>query len=678
MKTFDELGLEENILSAIKELKFETPMPVQKEVIPLLLDKAGKDIIALAQTGTGKTAAFGLPIIQKTDVTSNKIQYLILSPTRELCLQISDDLASYAKFKPGIRLAAVFGGASIDNQIQKIKKGVQIISATPGRLLDLISRNIVDLSHVDTVVLDEADEMLNMGFRDDLEEILRTTPKKKNVLLFSATMPKEIVAIANSYMKDPVEVTIGKKNSGAENVEHICYLVQAKERYLALKRIVDYNPEIYGIVFCRTRAETQDVADRLIKDGYNADSLHGDLSQNQRDAVMKKFRIRHIQLLVATDVAARGLDVDDLTHIINYNLPEENDIYIHRSGRTGRAGRKGISIAIANLRERNKVGDIERKLNKKFKYAEIPLGKDICEKQLFFLIDRMEKVEVDDTRISPLLPDIMKKLEWLDREELIKKFVSVEFNRFLEYYKKTPDISTPSSAKGGERYRGDSKYNFTRFFINIGFRDGIKPNILMGLVNDFTGMHDIEIGKIELLKNFSFFEVDSNFAETVLTSFKGQEYKGRELNIEVAGSQGSEKKERRDDSRPFSGGRSNRDRERGGGRKRSGEGFSGSRGRDDRKKFGDDRGPARERKKFGDDDRGPAKERKKFGDDDRGPVKEKKKFANDRSDGKKSWEKFAEGRSERKTDKSKDDKKPERRKRSDDRAWTNNDYKKKR
>jgi len=431
MNTFYELGIEENLLSAIKELNFETPMPVQTEVIPLLLDKTGKDIIALAQTGTGKTAAFGLPIIQKTDVNSNKIQYLILSPTRELCLQISDDLASYAKYKPGIKLAAVFGGASIENQIQKIKKVVQIISATPGRLLDLIERKIVDLSQIDTVVLDEADEMLNRGFREDLEEILRTTPKKKNVLLFSATMPKEIVAIANSYMKNPIEVTIGKRNSGAENVEHICYLVHAKERYLALKRIVDYNPEVYGIVFCRTRAETQEVADHLIKDGYNADALHGDLSQNQRDAVMKKFRIRHLQLLVATDVAARGLDVDDLTHIINYNLPEENEIYIHRSGRTGRAGRKGISIAIANLKEKNKLAEIERKLNKQFSFAEIPGGKEICEKQLFYLIDRMEKVEVDDSHINPLLPDIIKKLEWLDREELIKKFVSVEFNRFL-------------------------------------------------------------------------------------------------------------------------------------------------------------------------------------------------------------------------------------------------------
>ncbi len=545
MKTFQDLGLEENILSAIKDLNFETPMPVQIEVIPHLLEKKGKDILALAQTGTGKTAAFGLPVIQKTDTELKQIQFLILSPTRELCLQISDDLASFSKYKPGIRIAAVFGGANIERQIEKIQKGVQIVSATPGRLLDLINRDIVDLSKINTVVLDEADEMLNMGFREDLEEILRTTPKKKNTLLFSATMPKEIVSIANSYMNDPVEITIGKRNSGSENVEHICYLVQARERYLALKRIVDFNPEIYGIVFCRTRAETQEVADKLIKDGYNADALHGDLSQNQRDAVMKKFRIRHLQLLVATDVAARGLDVDDLTHIINYNLPEENEIYTHRSGRTGRAGRKGISIAIANLKEKNKLHDIEKKINKQFSFAEIPTGKEICEKQLFFLIDRMEKVEVDYTQINPLLPDIFSKLEWLDREELIKKFVSVEFNRFLDYYKNTPDLSSPNSSGGRGKERNRNS-RFTRFFINLGFRDKLRPNNIMNMINDYTSTSDIEIGKIEILKNFSFFEVDAEYADTVLSSFKGMEFQGREINLEISGSQPEEKRGRRD------------------------------------------------------------------------------------------------------------------------------------
>ncbi len=535
--TFEELNLEENILRAIKDLGFETPMPVQEKVIPFLLKEKIPDVIGLAQTGTGKTAAFGLPLIQRVDTSVNRIQYLILSPTRELCLQISDDLAGYAKYKHEIKIAAVFGGASIDRQIQKIRNGVHIVSATPGRLVDLIDRGIADLSKVKVVVLDEADEMLNMGFRDELEAILQETPKQKNTLLFSATMPKEIVSIANRYMNNPVEVTIGKRNSGAENVEHICYLVHEKERYPALKRIVDFNPDIYGIVFCRTRTETQDVADKLLKDGYNADSLHGDLSQSQRNFVMNKFRIRNLQLLVATDVAARGLDVDDLTHIINYNLPEELDIYTHRSGRTGRAGKKGTSIVITNTREKGKIFQIEKKLNKKFTFAEIPTGKAICERQLLHLIDRMEKVEVDYSQIDPMLPDIFRKLEWLDREELIKKFVSVEFNRFLDYYKNLADLRTPSEMKStGKKHGAD--VGFTRFFINLGRKDELKPNNLMGLINEFTGIKDIEIGKIELLKNFSFFEVDSDFANTVLKAFNGKEYRGRKISVEEAESKG--------------------------------------------------------------------------------------------------------------------------------------------
>ncbi len=626
MATFKDLMVEENILTAIEELNFETPMPIQEKVIPLLLEKGGKDIIALAQTGTGKTAAFGIPIIQKTNVSSNKIQYLVLSPTRELCLQISDDISSYAKYKPGVKIAAVFGGASIDRQVEKIRKGVQIISATPGRLLDLINRNVVDLSQIDTVVLDEADEMLNMGFREDLEEILRTTPKKKNILLFSATMPQEIVAIANSYMSNPVEVTVGKRNAGAENINHVCYLVHAKDRYLALKRIVDFYPEVYGIVFCRTRAETQEVADKLIKDGYNADALHGDLSQKQRDFVMNKFRIRNLQLLVATDVAARGLDVDDLTHIINYNLPEENEIYTHRSGRTGRAGKKGCSIVIANMKEKSRLQMIEKKLNKHFQFAEIPSGKEICEKQLFFLIDRMEKVEVDYSQINPLLPDIFKKLEWLDREELIKKFVSVEFNRFLEYYKNAQDLSAPSSAKDSSRHR-NSDYNFTRFFINIGIRDGLKPNILMGLINEFTGISNIEIGKIELLPNFSFFEVDEAFADKVLKAFAGQVYKKREINLEISESKGKEKRGggRRDNS-----GRSDRGRERRGFRSDSGGerserrsygGDSGSERRERRGSSSDSGGEKRERRSFG-SETGERRERRSYGGDSGGERRE--------------------------------------------------------
>lgn len=535
--TFEELGLEEKILQATKDLGFETPMPIQEKVIPILLEDETEDIIALAQTGTGKTAAFGLPLIQKADAANKKIQFLVLSPTRELCLQISDDLASFAKFKPEIKIAAVFGGASIDRQIQKIKNGVQIVSATPGRLVDLIERGIVDLSKVKTVVLDEADEMLNMGFRDELESILKETPKQKNTLLFSATMPQEIVSIANRYMKNHKEITVGKRNAGAENVDHVCFLVHEKERYLALKRVVDYYPDIYGIVFCRTRSEAQEVADKLLKDGYNADSLHGDLSQAQRNFVMNKFRIKNLQLLVATDVAARGLDVDNLTHIINYNLPEELEIYTHRSGRTGRAGRKGTSIAIVNTKEKGKIKQLEKQLNKNFTFTEIPTGKSICEKQLFHLIDRMEKVEVDYSQIDPLLPDIFRKLEWLDREELIKKFVSVEFNRFLDYYKNLADLSAPSEMKSTGKKRG-GRIDFTRFFINVGRMDDVKPNNLMGLINEFTGIKDIEIGKIELLRNFSFFEVDSEFANAVLKAFDGKEYKGRKISVEVAESKG--------------------------------------------------------------------------------------------------------------------------------------------
>jgi len=393
MSTFEELGLEKRILTAIEDLNFINPMPVQEKVIPYLVKDDHEDIIALAQTGTGKTAAFGLPLIQKIDTSKKKTQFLVISPTRELCLQIADDLKSYAKYKDKVRVVAVFGGASIDRQISSIKKGAHIISATPGRLLDLINRRVIDIRNIDTVILDEADEMLNMGFREDLENILSDTPEDKKTLLFSATMPKEVRKIANGYMHNTIEITIGKKNVGAENVSHICYMVQARDRYLALKRIVDYHPEVYGIVFCRTRRETQEVADKLMEDGYNADAIHGDLSQAQRDVVMNKFRIKHLHLLVATDVAARGLDINDLTHIINYNLPDELEIYTHRSGRTGRAGKLGTSIVIANLREKGKLKTIERQIGKKFSHNPVPLGKEICERQLFHLIDRMEKLK---------------------------------------------------------------------------------------------------------------------------------------------------------------------------------------------------------------------------------------------------------------------------------------------
>ncbi len=534
MLTFKEIGVEDEILRAIEESGFEKPMPIQEKVIPHLMQENRPDILALAQTGTGKTAAFGIPLIQKTDTTLKHIQHLILSPTRELCLQITNDLTGFSKYKNNIKITAVFGGASIELQIRAIKKGTQIVSATPGRLLDLIDRGVVDLSLVKTVVLDEADEMLNMGFREELKLILDKTPKDKNTLLFSATMPKELLSITKKYMKDAVEITIGKRNSGAENIEHTCYMVHERDRYLALKRIADFYPDIYGIIFCRTRRETQDIADKLIEDGYNADAIHGDLSQIQRDTVMNKFRVKNIQLLVATDVAARGLDVDNLTHIINYNLPDELSLYTHRSGRTGRAGRYGTSIIISNLKEKYKLQQIEKQINKKIKHLPVPLGKEICKKQLFHLIDKMENVEVNNEEIESFMPEIYKKLEWLEREELIKKFVSLEFNRFLDYYKNSADLNHPSDGKAFGK--GSSKSSgFTRFFINLGRTDNLKPATLIGMINDYTNISNIEIGHIEILNNFSFFEIDSGYADTILQSFVNKKFKKRPVAVEIAG-----------------------------------------------------------------------------------------------------------------------------------------------
>lgn len=536
MSTFEELGLEKRIITAVEDLNFVNPMPVQEKVIPYLVKDDHEDIIALAQTGTGKTAAFGLPLIQKVDTSKKKTQFLIISPTRELCLQIADDLKNYAKYKEKVRVVAVFGGASIDRQISSIKKGAHIISATPGRLLDMINRRVIDIRNVDTVILDEADEMLNMGFKEDLENILSETPENKKTLLFSATMPKEVRKIANSYMHNTIEITIGKKNIGAENVSHVCYMVQARDRYLALKRIADYHPEVYGIVFCRTRLETQEVADKLMADGYNADSIHGDLSQAQRDVVMGKFRSKHLRLLVATDVAARGLDVHDLTHVINYNLPDELEIYTHRSGRTGRAGKIGTSIVIANLREKGKLKTIERQIGKQFAYKQVPLGREICEKQLFHLIDRMEKVEVDASQIDSFLPAINAKLEWLDRDELIKKFVSLEFNRFSDYYRNAPDLNKPADEKRKSQ-RKNANANFTRFFINLGDMDGMKPVNFIGMINDYTGIRDIEIGEIEIKKTFSFFEVDKSYTKEILAAFENKQFKKREINVEITTSE---------------------------------------------------------------------------------------------------------------------------------------------
>lgn len=547
MSSFEELGLKNTLVDAVKKLGFVNPMPIQEKIIPLLLQDETDDIIALAQTGTGKTAAFGLPIIQKINTKLKKVQYLIICPTRELCLQIADDLKDYSVNEKEIIVAAVFGGSSMDRQIQKIKQGAQIISATPGRLNDLINRKVVDLSKVKAVILDEADEMLNMGFKEELEAILEKTPEDRNTFLFSATMPKPLLSIANKYMFNPVEITIGVRNSGAENVEHLAYFVHAKDRYLALKRIVDFFPNIYGIVFCRTRQETKEVSEKLMQDGYNADALHGDLSQPQREYVMNKFRTRNLKLLVATDVAARGLDVDDLTHIINYDLPDEIEVYTHRSGRTGRAGKKGISIAIAHLKEKHKLNQIEKQLNKKFTVLPIPGGRDICEKQLFNLIDRVEKVEIDHKQIESFLPQIYNKLEWMDRNELIQRFVSVEFNRFLDYYRNLPDISSPSDSKSfaKEGSRSSRRANYTRYFINLGTTDGLKPAQLIGMINDFTGIRNIDIGEIDIMKNFSFFEADSEYQMEILQGFKGQRLKKREISVEVAEKRRESKKRKR-------------------------------------------------------------------------------------------------------------------------------------
>jgi len=494
-----------------------------------------------------------LPVIQKVDTGSKHTQAIILSPTRELCVQIAKDITNYAKYTKGLSVAAVYGGANIDQQIRSLNKGAQIVVGTPGRTLDLIKRKKLKLSTVQFLILDEADEMLTMGFKDDLDAILAGTPDDKQTLLFSATMPKEIASIAKKYMTNAKEISVGKKNTGAENVNHIYYMVNARDRYLALKRISDMNPNIYGIVFCRTRRETKEVAEKLMGDGYNADALHGDLSQAQRDYVMGRFRTKKLQLLVATDVAARGLDVTDLTHIINYNLPDDLEVYIHRSGRTGRAGKKGTSISIIHTRESGKIKMIEKKVGKKFEHVPVPGGKEICEKQLFNLIDVVEKIEVDKTQIEQFLPLIYKKLDWLSREELIQHFVSVEFNRFLAYYKNAPDINASKSDRRDrsdrsdrpERGRRDRKQsrggNFSRFFINLGTNHDVSVVNIIGLINDSTRSKDIEIGKIDLMKKFSFFEVDSQHEEKVLKGFENARYNGTKVAVELAQSKGESK-----------------------------------------------------------------------------------------------------------------------------------------
>jgi len=547
MSTFEELGVIPEIQKAIAELGFEQPMPVQTEVIPQLLANT-RDIIALAQTGTGKTAAFGIPIIQKINVKLLSPQTLILCPTRELCLQIAGDLNDYSTYVDDIKILPVYGGSSIDSQIRTLKRGVHIIVATPGRLIDLINRKTVSLSNVHTMVLDEADEMLNMGFSEDIDEILSHLPEERSMLLFSATMPKEIEKITRKYMNNPVEITIGRKNEGAQNVRHLYFMVHAKDKYLALKRIVDYYPNIYGIIFCRTRKETQEIADKLMQDGYDADSLHGDLSQAQRDYVMSKYRNHNLQLLVATDVAARGLDVDDVTHIINFGLPDDFEIYTHRSGRTGRAGKTGTSISIIHIKEKGKIAQIEKLINKQFEKREIPKGDVICEKQLFNFVDKIEKVKVNEAEIERLLPSIFRKLEWLEKEDVIKRIVSLEFNRLIEYYQQAEEIYEPqdgsSRRNDKEEFRNKKRdrpengsrnpeKGYARLFINLGKMDNVNPATLMGLINDNV-KGKVPVGRIDLLKSFSFFEVPEELAGKVVNSFRGMYIEDRKLIVRLA------------------------------------------------------------------------------------------------------------------------------------------------
>lgn len=546
MKTFEELGVSPEIRKAIEELGYENPMPVQEEVIPYLLGN-GNDVVALAQTGTGKTAAFGLPLIQKIDVKNCVPQALVLCPTRELCLQIAGDLTDYSKYITDLKILPVYGGSSIDSQIRSLKRGVHIIVATPGRLIDLMERKVAQLATIRDVVMDEADEMLNMGFTDSINAILENIPQDRNTLMFSATMSPEIARIAKTYLHEAKEITIGTKNEGSKNVNHVAYIVHAKDKYLALKRVVDFYPQIYGIVFCRTRKETQEIADKLIQDGYNADSLHGELSQAQRDLVMQKFRLRHLQLLVATDVAARGLDVNDLTHVINYGLPDDTESYTHRSGRTGRAGKTGISIAIINLREKGRMKEIEHIIKKKFEVSVLPSGQEICQQQLIKVIDDIEKVKVNEEEIETFFPGIYRKLDWLDKEDLIKRVVSLEFNRFLDYYKNAPEIEQPKAnekkSEAKESRKGDkekvgrkAEKGYTRLFLNLGKTDGFYTNQIIDLVNRNLRKERIQIGRIDLMQNFSFFEVIQEQAPQVLKALNKVVLSGgRKVCVEIAG-----------------------------------------------------------------------------------------------------------------------------------------------
>jgi len=550
MLNFQELGLSSPLQQAVKALGFIEPMPVQTEIIPLLLNNPA-DIVGLAQTGTGKTAAFGLPILQHIKTSIRRTQAVVLCPTRELCLQITRDLTNYAAFLPQIKIVAVYGGSSIETQLRQLADPPHIIVATPGRINDMIRRQKVNLSEVVWAVLDEADEMLDMGFQEDVDNIFKALPQERHTLLFSATMPEEVERILVKYMRNPVIKTIGQRNQGTANVRHIYYLVQAKDRYLALKRIADFYPRIYAIVFCRTRKETQEIADALIRDGYNADSLHGDLSQAQRDHVMKRFRNRALQLLVATDVAARGLDVNNLTHVINYNLPDEAEIYLHRSGRTGRADKTGISVSIINLKEKGKIKTISKLVGQEFAKAKVPTGVQVCEKQLFHQIDQMENVDLKNDEIDSFLPVIYRKLEWMDRNEIIKRFVSLEFNRFLDYYRDAEDLNVDESTSHIRHEQDDNRMSkrrqrvtkarpegkeagFTRIFFSVGKKDNMNAAKLIGLVNEVTRTRDIQVGRIDIKDNFSFLGIKSDSVELLLSAFGNKRLNKAGVRAELA------------------------------------------------------------------------------------------------------------------------------------------------
>ena len=550
MNKFQALGLGEDIIKAVNDMGFETPSEVQEKAIPILLND-DTDIVALAQTGTGKTAAFGFPLIEKIDNKSRITQGLILSPTRELCLQITNELKNYSKYIPGLHTVAIYGGASISEQAKQIKRGAQIVVATPGRMQDMINRKMVDISNVEYCVLDEADEMLNMGFFEDINAILSHTPEDKNTWLFSATMPKEVASIAKRFMTAPIEITVGHKNTGSKNVSHEYYVVNSRDRYAALKRLADANPDIFSVIFCRTKRDTQKVAENLIGDGYNAAALHGDLSQNQRDLVMKSFRNRQIQMLVATDVAARGIDVDDVTHVINYQLPDEIETYTHRSGRTGRAGKSGVSMVIVSKSELRKIKSIERIIKKSFEKKEIPSGEEICQVQLFHLASDIGKAEINH-EIDPYLPSIHEVLEGFSKEELIKKFFSVEFTRFHNYYKNTRDLN----AAGGDGDHGHSANGTTRYFINVGEKDGFDWMTLKDFLKEVLELDSNSLSRVDVKENFSFFNTVSEYQDRVLAVFEDFKMEGRKVNVEISKAPGGRK---------------------GGKRKRDGGGFKGKR-----------------------------------------------------------------------------------------------------